>query len=55
MLRDTLAENKILSCQAEADADRLIFETAINLQSENIVIVLDVISNGTSCLTSEIK
>lgn len=26
-------------CQAEADADRLIIETAINLQSENIVVV----------------
>lgn len=39
MLRETLAENKIFSCQAEADADRLIIETAINLQSENIVVV----------------
>lgn len=39
MLRETLAENEIFSCQAEADADRLIIETAINLQSENIVVV----------------
>jgi len=37
MLRETFAENKIFSCQAEAD--RLIIETAINLQSENIVVV----------------
>lgn len=39
MLRETLTENKIFSCQAEADADRLIFETAVNLQSENIAVV----------------
>lgn len=39
MLRETLTENKIFSCQAEADADRLIIETAVNLQSENIAVV----------------
>ena len=39
MLRSTLAENKIFSCQVETDGDRLIIiETAINLQSENVVV-----------------
>ena len=39
MLRSTLAENKIFSCQVETDADRLIIiKTAINLQSENVVV-----------------
>lgn len=39
MLQETLAENKIFSCQADADPNRLIIEIAINLQSENIVVV----------------
>uniref|UniRef100_A0A034WHZ1 Uncharacterized protein n=1 Tax=Bactrocera dorsalis TaxID=27457 RepID=A0A034WHZ1_BACDO len=39
MLRETLTENKIFSCQAEADNDRLIIKTAVKLQSENIAVV----------------
>ncbi|GFY43527.1 uncharacterized protein TNIN_8611 [Trichonephila inaurata madagascariensis] len=39
MPRETLSENKIFSCQTEADADRLIIETAVNLLSENTAVV----------------
>ncbi|KAK9872117.1 hypothetical protein WA026_016166 [Henosepilachna vigintioctopunctata] len=31
VLRETLTENEIFSCQAETDADRLIIKTAVNL------------------------
>lgn len=39
MLRITLADNNISTCQAESDADKLIVDTAINLETQNIVIV----------------
>lgn len=39
MLPNTLAENNLFSCQPEADADRLIIEITINLQSENIFVI----------------
>lgn len=41
MLRNTLAENNIFSCQAKADADRLIIQTAINLQFKNMVVIFE--------------
>lgn len=39
MLRKKLSNNNIFTCQAESDADRLIVETAINLQSTNVTVV----------------
>ena len=39
MLRIKLADNNIFTCQAESDADKLIVDTAINLETKNVVIV----------------
>ncbi|KYN11975.1 hypothetical protein ALC57_15868 [Trachymyrmex cornetzi] len=39
MLRITLADNNIFTCQAESDADTLIVHTAINLEKKNVAIV----------------
>ena len=41
MLRKKLAHNNIFSCQAEGDADTLIIQTAINIESENVVVVAE--------------
>ena len=39
MLRMKLADNNIFTCQAESDADKLIVDTAISLESKNVVVV----------------
>ena len=39
MLRIKLADNNIFTCQAESDADKLIVEIALNLESNDVVIV----------------
>ncbi|GFY00150.1 uncharacterized protein TNCV_1342471 [Trichonephila clavipes] len=39
ILRIKLADNNIFTCQAESDADKLIADTAINLETNNVVIV----------------
>lgn len=41
MLRKHLADNNIFNCQAEGDADTLIVQTAINIESENVVVVAE--------------
>ena len=37
MLRKKLGDNNIFSCQAEGDADTINIQTAINIESENVV------------------
>ncbi|GFU87894.1 uncharacterized protein TNCV_964501 [Trichonephila clavipes] len=39
ILRIKLADNNIFTCQVESDADKLIVGTAINLETNNVVIV----------------
>lgn len=39
MLRKKLSDHSIFSCQGEADADTLIVQTAINIESKNVVVV----------------
>ncbi|GFU48289.1 uncharacterized protein TNCV_4626951 [Trichonephila clavipes] len=39
ILRIKLADNNIFTCHAESDADKLIIDAAINLETNNVVIV----------------
>ncbi|GFW52171.1 uncharacterized protein TNCV_2426181 [Trichonephila clavipes] len=43
ILRIKLADNNMFTCQAESDAEKLIGDTSINLETNNVVIVSEVI------------